>query len=474
MSLMEPLLTCVDLFSGCGGLSLGLARAGFKPLLFCELSDHAAETFKHNHPDVPRFKDAVKLSKELKKLARKGTQRFELKSEDGEAVALACGEVDLVCGGPPCQGYSRIGHRRTHKLDKDEIPSNHLFKSMVGVIKVLQPKMFLFENVSGILSGRWNEKGKPGEIFEEVLLSSKGFGSINWASQASHPGSYEGMRYVIRWMEIQSKNYGVPQNRPRVLVVGVREDLAGTPAEKELSRKTIEDFEDKNFEILPRSLGGYQFVPSQILGDLASLARTYDADRSRFHFSPARNDGLLGRMPDELKDWYLVPRDAWMRGEGFAGQSSPLLNQEYSKHSELVIQRFKMIRENGLRMSELTKLGLGTKKFSQRRLHWTVKNGPNITVTSLPDDLVHFAENRILTVREWARLQTFPDWFEFKGPRTTGGTRRAGDPSKGNWHRDVPQYTQIGNAVPVRLAFELGRRFRDIITGSSSSKLLST
>jgi DNA (cytosine-5)-methyltransferase 1 len=462
----EAFLTCVDLFSGCGGLSLGLARAGFKPLLFCELSDHAAETFNYNHPDVPRFKDAVKLSKDLKGLARNGAKRFELKSEEDKVVALQCGEVDLVCGGPPCQGYSRIGHRRTHKVDKDEIPSNHLFKSMVGVVQVLQPKMFLFENVSGILSGRWNKEGEPGEIFKEVLLGAQGFGSISSANKLKRPGKYEGMRYVIRWKEIQSRNYGVPQNRPRVLVVGVREDLAGALASNEISRETIEDFEDKNFEILPRSVGSYQFIPSQILGDLASLARTYDPDRSRFHFSPDRSGGLLRRMPDELKDWYLTPRDTWMQGVRFEGQTSPLYNQEYSKHSELVVERFKLIREKGLRMSELTKLGLGTKKFSQRRLHWTVKQGPNITVTSLPDDLVHFSENRILTVREWARLQTFPDWFEFKGPRTTGGSRRAGDPSKGNWHRDVPQYTQIGNAVPVRLAYELGIHFKTLLSKS--------
>ena len=69
-------------------------------------------------------------------------------------------------------------------------------------------------------------------------------------------------------------------------------------------------------------------------------------------------------------------------------------------------------------------------------------------------------------MREWARLQTFPDWFEFKGPRTTGGSRRAGDPSKGNWHRDVPQYTQIGNAVPVRLAYELGIHFKTLLSKS--------
>jgi DNA (cytosine-5)-methyltransferase 1 len=102
---------------------------------------------------------------------------------------------------------------------------------------------------------------------------------------------------------------------------------------------------------------------------------------------------------------------------------------------------------------------LQTKKFAQRVLQptWGGKP-PGITVTSLPDDFVHYSEPRIPTVREWARLQTFPDWYVFKGPRTTGGRRRAGDPSKKIFDRDVPKYTQIGNAVPVRLAYELGKR----------------
>ena len=105
---------------------------------------------------------------------------------------------------------------------------------------------------------------------------------------------------------------------------------------------------------------------------------------------------------------------------------------------------------------------LKTNKFAQRLLfpEWLdKKNGPNITVTSLPDDFVHYEQPRILTVREWARLQTFPDWYVFRGPRTTGGRRRAGTPSKDNWDREVPRYTQIGNAVPVRLAFALGNHF---------------
>ena len=98
-----------------------------------------------------------------------------------------------------------------------------------------------------------------------------------------------------------------------------------------------------------------------------------------------------------------------------------------------------------------------TKKFAQRLLNkkWNGK-GPNITATSLPDDYVHYSQPRSLTVREWARLQMFPDWYQFKGKRTTGGIRRAGNPQKGIFDREVPKYTQIGNAVPVELARRVG------------------
>ena len=89
-----------------------------------------------------------------------------------------------------------------------------------------------------------------------------------------------------------------------------------------------------------------------------------------------------------------------------------------------------------------------TKKFAQRVLpeRWPSK-GPTITATSLPDDYVHYELPRILTVREWARLQMFPDHYEFSGKRTTGGRRRAGNPEDNDWSRDLPKYTQIGNAV---------------------------
>ena len=105
-----------------------------------------------------------------------------------------------------------------------------------------------------------------------------------------------------------------------------------------------------------------------------------------------------------------------------------------------------------------------TKKFAQRLLNkrWNGK-GPNITATSLPDDYVHFSQPRTLTVREWARLQMFPDWYEFRGKRHTGGLRRAGNPQKGIFYREVPKYTQIGNAVPVELARRLGKKIIKLI-----------
>ena len=104
------------------------------------------------------------------------------------------------------------------------------------------------------------------------------------------------------------------------------------------------------------------------------------------------------------------------------------------------------------------------KKFSQRLLpeRWD-ENGPNITITGGTEDLIHFSQPRTLTVREWARLQGFPDWYQFAGPRTTGGRRRAGDPDKGDWSRDLPKYTQIGNAVPVKLANEIGNHLKNLI-----------
>jgi len=137
-----------------------------------------------------------------------------------------------------------------------------------------------------------------------------------------------------------------------------------------------------------------------------------------------------------------------------------LTDHEFSKHTQRIVEKFQAMHENGGKVPDHLK----TKKFSQRVVprRWG-NTKPSITATSLPDDYVHYARPRTFSVREWARIQTFPDHHEFAGKRTTGGSRRAGIPSEGIWDREVPKYTQIGNAVPPILAQAIGNRIAEII-----------
>ena len=148
-----------------------------------------------------------------------------------------------------------------------------------------------------------------------------------------------------------------------------------------------------------------------------------------------------------------------------AKRGDELTDHEYSKHSSHVKAKFQFMIDNpGAELPDKFK----TKKFAQKVLprKWE-STGPNITVTSLPDDYVHWAQPRSLTVRECARIQGFPDWYQFKGKRTTGGIRRAGNPREDIHFRELPKYTQIGNAVPVQLGEILGQHFKGILTRSS-------
>ena len=153
------------------------------------------------------------------------------------------------------------------------------------------------------------------------------------------------------------------------------------------------------------------------------------------------------------------------RRDGSIMKKGDLLTEhQFSKHTRSVVTKFQhMINNNGQIPTELQ-----TKKFAQRVLprKWP-DGGPFITTTSLPDDFIHYSQPRSLSVREWARLQTFPDWYTFNGKRTTGGLRRAGQPCKGLFDREVPKYTQIGNAVPVLLAEAIGQHLRVLLRRES-------
>lgn len=413
-----PRLSCVDLFAGCGGLSLGLEEAGFEPLLFCEINKDAASTYLANRKKAGYFQYA-----DVSSLTNENIKRhLRFWKENG------VDDVDLVCGGPPCQGYSGIGHRRTFKLDKQDIPSNHLFKEMVRVIQAIRPRMFLFENVRGLMVSRWTPDGEKGEIFEEVL---KTLSAIDG--------------YGVRWQLVYAKDYGIPQNRPRLLIVGVREDVRSLPPAKKDSEGNIAMSAVAD-GLLPKGTGNPPDLVDAF-GDLVdpdylkkrATDRYPNAAKTRFQKEiRAAPDGKISRKGDLLTE------------------------QEYSQHADCIREKFQHMLENEGEIPG----HMQTKKFAQRVLpsRWG-DGGPNITATSLPEDYVHYCQPRALTVREWARLQTFPDHYIFKGPRTTGGRRRAGDPDKGIWDRDVPKYTQIGNAVPVRLAYQIGIRFAEILKG---------
>lgn len=417
-------LKVMDLFAGCGGLSLGLEQAGFTPVFVNELNGDARGTYIQNRVDrhvwlgEPGFhssdvKEMVLDKKFLPALEKRFKRDF----------GIDHGQLDLLVGGPPCQGFSGIGHRRSYSVDKEQLPSNHLFQDMAAIIHRLKPRAFLFENVRGLLHSKWKSEGHKGEIWNEVLRTYQDI-----------PG------YSVAYSLVYAKDYGVPQNRPRVLMVGIRDDV-GTHIDRE---GNPEDAIARGY--LPK--GGEAKAPDLIdlLGDLIDPNYENGGSTTRYP-APART-----RVQKHLR----TPDG----GEAPFRKGDPVTEHDYSKHNERIVAKFKAMHSNGGSVPR----EFQTKKFAQRLLpaKWG-KEGPTITATSLSDDYVHFSQPRVLTVREWARLQMFPDWYQFAGKRTTGGIRRAGNPREGIFDREVPKYTQIGNAVPVGLAEAVGKHLGKIL-----------
>lgn len=419
---MQPRFTFIDLFAGCGGLSLGLEKAGFTPVLVNELNSDALSTYLLNRRDeypwlcdnnVSNVKDLV-----LKPDILDGF-RNSIKNDFG--IDIYNGELDLICGGPPCQGFSGLGIRRSYSVEKKQLPSNYLYQDMAFLVNKIRPKIFLFENVRGLLSAKWTNDGEKGEIFKDVLQTFRNIGA-----------------YYIRYKLVHAKDYGVPQNRPRILIVGLRNDIFEEPKIKS------DDAVLSGF--LPKPVGGYPTI-EELLSDLidsgyvkGSITTTYPSEPKNAFQRKLRTkrDGSIFNAGDAVSE------------------------MEYSNHSDYITEKFLEMIRNGGKIPERFK----TKKFAQKVLPrvWG-KDGPSITACSAPDDYVHFSQPRSLTVREWARLQTFPDWYVFAGKRTTGGLRRAGNPREGIFDRELPKYTQIGNAVPVELAYNIGLNFVKLLEG---------
>lgn len=438
-------LSLVDLFAGCGGLSLGLENAGFTPVFVNELNSDAMATYLANRhhsiggkPFVEqeqlRCNDANELQGErLEKLVSDLSEiGLEFPTELDASHGRGTGTLDLLAGGPPCQGYSGIGHRRSYAVDKKDLPSNQLYGRMAKIIRRLRPRIFLFENVRGILTSKWTRDGGD-LIWPDV-----------WGEFRKIPG------YHVRYTLVRASDYGVPQNRPRVLLVGIRQDIVSN---SQILNVDIDDQDAVKCGFLPQGEPSEAPDLEELLSDLVD---------------PNANKRLIKQdFPEGKFETTAYPRppqnniQAKLRTvpTAYKERLGKLVDHEYSKHAARIVEKFQYMIKYGEIPEEAR-----TKKFAQKVLPRNWGNGrPSITATSMPDDYVHYSQPRILTVREWARLQLFPDWYMFKGKRTTGGIRRAGNPREGVFDREVPKYTQIGNAVPVGLAERVGLHFRRVL-----------
>jgi DNA (cytosine-5)-methyltransferase 1 len=305
---------------------------------------------------------------------------------------------------------------------------------MAAIIRRLRPKIFLFENVRGLLNSKWTRDGDD-KIWPYVLDE---FNSIQG--------------YEVRWTLVRAGDYGVPQNRPRVLLVGIRKDIL---AASSIPRPNADEVDAVRSGFLPAPEPSECPDLIDLLGDLIDPA--VGEILAKGAYEPGKFQTT--KYPSKAK----TPEQEAMRQPAPSHEHRAralLTDHEYSKHAPRIVRKFEHMLTNNGEIPDDAK----TRKFSQRVLPETWGNRrPTITATSMPDDYVHFSQPRTLTVREWARLQLFPDWYRFEGKRTTGGVRRAGNPREGNFDREVPKYTQIGNAVPVGLAERVGKHFRAIL-----------
>jgi len=400
-------LVFVDAFAGCGGLSLGLFEAGLQGLFAIEHDSFAFETLSTNLLSS-KGKHCFKWPAWLPKAA---IGIDSLLSDHSNEMKGLCGRVDLLVGGPPCQGFSSAG-RRQH-----DDPRNQLFKKYLELVTVLKPRAVLIENVRGFTAD-----------FDKGKFSVKNYAHNLRAALSLNYDVYEDL--------IDLSLLGVPQARTRYFLLALARGTTSTNPFRELRRRAPGYL---------RSLGIHAPVSSwRAISDL-EVARGGEKDSVDTRgFSEIRYLRPLTNFQKLMRKGSAYPTDLRL-----------------ARHSEKVANRFAEIIEishadgrlNTALSSELRQR-FGLRKTAIRVLD---PERPSPTITSMPDDLIHYSEPRTLTVRENARLQSFPDWYVFKGKYTSGGIRR---------RREVPRFTQVANAVPPLAARAIGLLIQDLMTGS--------
>lgn len=373
-------LTSIDLFSGCGGLTKGFSMAGIRSIFASDIDENCEKTFKTNFPGVPFLcKDITQITKE------------EVDALIGNVVP------DIIIGGPPCQGFSLANKRRNLVADD---PRNRLFYGFVKFINWYSPRAFVMENVKGLLSM------KDGEVLNTILDAFR------------NAGDYGG--YDVAYKVLLASDYGVPQNRERVIIIGTRRDLGIQPRHPE-----------------PHHLD-HKVTVDEAISDLPPIEACQGAEVMKYPVSPQNDFQSLMRANMQY-----------------------VTNHVAMRHTPRLIERFKAIRP-GQSLVDVWETHGSVKrgapgeksevKFGQnnQRLFGDLP-APTIAA-SFQSNFIHPHLNRNFTAREGARLQSFPDDFIFEGMRT-----------KMSWEKGLSQYQQIGNAVPVLMAKAIGECISELL-----------
>ena len=394
-------LTFLDLFSGCGGFSLGLQWAGLKCLAAIDFNERAIETFKANHPEVPHA-----LVRDL--------TRFRPEQLD---ELLGGTRVDLIVGGPPCQGFSKArqvdGANHGERLVED--PRRNLYREFLRFVKYYQPKVFVMENVPGLRSAA------GGEFFTRVQVESRELG------------------YRVMPYEVESWRFGVPQKRIRQLFIGTRRELPLFIADRYI-RPTHAGIGEK-------LEGGFQkpVTLGEAIGDLPPIyagadrfERPYDIERRKQHVKH------YGRR-------YVY--------DVLQAHKGRVLHAHTSRpHSLRDLRDFSRLREGenskqAIARGEVMEFPYDRDNFKDRYTRQHRDGLCSTIVAHLKKDglmFIHPTQTRSLTPREAARVQSFPDTFVLPREQTNS-------------------FAQIGNAVPPLVGKAMGLAIREYVTAAVDS-----
>ena len=401
--------TYIDLFAGCGGLSLGLYHSGWRGLFAIEKNRDAFLTLEHNliqkkkHFDWPDW--LPQTNHDINVI---------LKSYSNELKGLR-DKVDLVVGGPPCQGFSSAGKRN----EQDD--RNKLIDSYIKFIRIVQPKIIFFENVKGFTE-KFDRNKINGRIYSKYV------------TEALERKVRECPGYKVFGQLINFADYGVPQKRTRFILVGIRKDVT-----KLLQPQLFFEQLKENRESFLVSKGiSITTTLEEAISDLLYSNGLVDSPDS-IGFKA----GIYGNIQSGYQNYVRSENDNTIPD-----------SHRFPNHQKTTQERFIHILANAQKnktLSEDLKKQYGIKKHTLIPLD---ANTPASTITTLPDDCLHYCEPRIFTVREYARIQSFKDWYEFKGKYTTGGRVRT---------QEVPRYSQIGNAIPPLFGEQSGLILKSFI-----------